>query len=64
MTHNMKTWLPMLAKILQRVCGYINRWRPQIERSLPEENWPLLDAVLTACTALDVVIEGLLPPDG
>lgn len=63
MTHHMKTWLPMLAKILQRVCGYINKYRAQLERNIPEEHWPLLDAVLVACQALDVVVEGLLPPD-
>jgi hypothetical protein len=61
MSHHMKTWLPTLAKVLQKVCGYINRWRPQIERHLPEENWPLLDAVLVACTALDQVVEDLIP---
>lgn len=57
----MKTWLPALAFILQRVCKYITRWRAQIERNMPEENWPLLDAVLVACTALDEVVEGLIP---
>ena len=61
MSHHMKTWLPTLAKVLQATCRYINRWRPQIEKHLPEENWPLLDAVVTACMALDLVVQELIP---
>jgi hypothetical protein len=59
----MKTWLPTLAKVLQKVCSYIERWRTQIERNLPEENWPLLDAVLVACSALDQVIDEIIDDD-
>ena len=61
MSH-VKTWLPTLAKVLQRVCKYINRYRNELERTIPEESWPLLDAVIVACQALDVVVEGLLEP--
>jgi hypothetical protein len=59
----MKTFLPQLLKIGRRLCGYIRRYEDKIKQTLPEEKWPLLDAVLVACDALEVAILLLLPPD-
>lgn len=60
---NQKTWLPQLLKFGQRLCNYIRKYENQIKRTLPEENWGLLTAVLVACDALEVAIIALLPPD-
>lgn len=57
----MKTYLPKLLKILRLVCGYILRWKQQLKNHIPEEHWPKLDAVVTACEALELVIEPLTP---
>jgi len=51
-----RTWIPKLVLILKTVCGYINRWESQLHKFIPEENWPLLDAVVTACVALETVL--------
>ena len=57
----MKTYLPKLLKILVLVCGYILRWQKQLKENIPEEHWPKLDAVVTACEALEAVVEPLVP---
>jgi len=51
-----RTWIPKLVLILKTACGYINRWESQLHKFIPEENWPLLDAVVTACVALETVL--------
>lgn len=59
----MKTYLPKLLLIARLVCNYIRRYESKIKDTIPEESWPVLDGVLTACDALEVVIVALLPPD-
>lgn len=54
-----KTWIPKLIDILHLTCGYILRWQPQLHKFIPEEHWPLLDAVVTACQALEEVLVDL-----
>jgi len=55
----LKTWIPKLIKILDATCKYIRRWEQQLHKFIPEEHWPKLDAVVTACVALNEVLEEL-----
>lgn len=58
----LRTTLPGLLRVLRIVCAYIARNRARIERFLESpENVILLDAVVTACLALDAVLETLIP---
>jgi len=57
----LRTYLPKLAYLLHLVCGYINRWEDKIRQYIGEEGEPLLDAVLTACTALDEFLDEIIP---
>jgi hypothetical protein len=51
-----RTWIPQLIKILRKTCQYILRWRTQLGKFIPDESEPLLDAVVTACQALEEVL--------
>lgn len=57
----MRTYLPKLLKILRLVCSYILRWKQKIQEHIPEEHWPKLDAVVTACEALEAVVDPIVP---
>jgi len=58
----MKTYLPKLSLILLLVCRYILRWNVQIKANIPEESAPLVDAVLAACQALEIVVVEAIGP--
>lgn len=58
----LRTMLPGLLKVLRETCKYIARNRDRIERFLENpENVLLLDAVVTACEAMEAVLEELIP---
>jgi uncharacterized membrane protein len=63
MALSQKTWLPQLAKIAQRLCAYIRRYEEKIKAPMTDEQKAIVDAALLACSALDVLIAVLLPPD-
>jgi hypothetical protein len=56
----MKTYLPKLLFIARLLCNYIRRWESKIKDNIPEESWPILDAALTACDALEVLVQTLV----
>lgn len=60
---NTRTYLPKLSAILLLVCGYINKYRATILKYLPEGSETAIDAVLTACVALEVIVSAQLPTD-
>lgn len=57
----MKTYLPKLLKILEIVCKYILRYNVQIKKNLPSNAAPAVDAVVTACQALSVIVDAAIP---
>jgi len=57
-----KTWLPGLIRVLRASCRYIRDNREFLNRFITtEEGQAALDAVYTACQALEVIVEALLP---
>jgi hypothetical protein len=60
---NTRTNLPKLAMLLLYLCGYINRHRITILKYLPEGSTAALDAVLVACSALELIVSAELPTD-
>lgn len=58
-----KTYLPALLKIAQKLCSYIRRYEPTIVDFLGENGQSVVDAVLIACDALEVAILLVLPTD-
>jgi len=57
----LRTYLPKLLFILRLLCGYIGRNRERIEHFIGEENIAALDAVVTACEALEAILEVIVP---
>lgn len=57
----LRTMLPKLLFILRLLCGYIGKHRERIERFIGEENVAALDAVVTACEALEAILEIVIP---
>jgi len=58
---NARTFLPKLQTILLLICRYIGQHRLVILEYLPPESEALLDAVITACVALEAVVDEQLP---
>lgn len=56
-----KTYLPMLLVVLRKTCQYIKRWEDKIKANVGEDNVALVDAVVVACEALEVVVDALTP---
>lgn len=63
MALNQKTWLPQLLKIATKLCSYIRRYEEKIKAPMTDDQKAIVDAALVACTALEVLVEVLLPPD-
>lgn len=61
--NNVRTYLPKLLLILRLVCNYIGRYRETILKYLPEGSETALDAVTTACEALEIIVAAEIPPD-
>lgn len=61
---SLRTYLPTLLALLRATCNYIGRNRDRIERFIGEENIAALDAVVTACEALEVILEVIVPHGG
>jgi len=57
----MKTYLPTLLFILNKVCKYILRYNVQIKANLPSNAAPAVDAVVTACQVLGAIVDGEIP---
>lgn len=57
----LRTYLPTLLAIGRLMCDYIRRHEAKIKANVGAENEGLVDAVLTACEALEVVLETLVP---
>jgi len=58
-----RTYLPSLLHVLRVTCKYIKRWETQIRASLPEGSaQTALTAVVTACEALEDIVQALIPP--
>jgi len=57
----MKTYLPKLLTVLQLVCRYILKWNIQIKANLPPTAAPAVDAVVTACQTLAVIVDEAIP---
>lgn len=60
---NTRTFLPLLLKILLKTCNYILRYKVTIMKYLPPTAEPALDAVVTACQVLAVIVADEIPPD-
>lgn len=58
----LRTYLPTLLAILRLLCKYIATHRDRILRFLGEENVAALDAVVTACEALEAILEVIVVP--
>lgn len=58
---NARTFLPTLQFLLLRICRFIGKNRLVILEYLPPESEILLDAVLTACVALEEVVDSEIP---
>jgi len=58
-----KSYLPKLLLIARTMCNYIRRYQDKIAENLGEDGVSILNAVLTACDALEIAIELVLPPD-
>lgn len=56
-----RTYLPKLLLIGRLLCGYIRRHEEKIANNLGENGTAVVDAVLTACDALEVAILAVLP---
>lgn len=58
-----RTYLPKLLDIILLVCKYMLRWEVQIKNALGGGSAEAaFDAVLTACQAFVVILEGIIPP--
>jgi len=58
-----RTYLPRLLFILRLVCHYIQRWESQIRGALPDgAAQTALTAVVTACEAMEAILESEIPP--
>lgn len=57
----MKTYLPKLVRLLEILCKYILRYNQQIKKNLPNNAAPAVDAVVTACQALAVIVDAQIP---
>lgn len=53
----LRTYLPKLQFLARLLCGYIARWERQLRANMTNEQEALLDAVMTACQALDAAID-------
>lgn len=52
----LRTYLPTLQFIARRLCKYIHDHEATLRANLGDDGDALLDAVLTACDALEVAI--------
>lgn len=58
-----RTYLPKLLAILRYTCKYIRRWESQIEDALQNDSQRnALHAVVTACEAMEAILEVVIPP--
>ena len=58
-----KTALPGLLKVLRKTCGFILSNDSLLRTFIPDEHIPKLEAVVTACRALEEVVVPLVPND-
>jgi hypothetical protein len=57
-----KSYLPTLLLIGQKLCNYIRKYESTIVGWLGDDGQAVIDAVLVACEALEVAILLVLPP--
>ena len=58
---NTRTYIPKLVRMLLFLCTYLGRYRATLLSYLPEGSDVLVDAVIDACTALELVAQAQLP---
>lgn len=58
----LRTYLPLLQHLARGFCAYIERNHDKIVEFIGEDNVAVLDAAHTACSALEVVLNGVIPP--
>lgn len=57
----LRTYLPLLKFLLQRVCNYIGTHRLKILEVIGEDNATALDGVIVACEVLVVILDEFIP---
>lgn len=58
-----RTYLPKFLQIMLLACKYMLRWEVQIKGALGGGSAEAaFDAVLAACQAMAVILEGIIPP--
>lgn len=58
---SLRTYLPLLRVIAQRVCGYINKHRDKIIENVGEGNAARIDAANDACAILVALLDTIIP---